>query len=70
MKEKLTLTLSRHQAKVLCLLVDFANQFFILPPNQPLYNIPTVDVESDMVKAESSLLQKEILSQFEMQDMA
>jgi hypothetical protein len=68
MKEKLTIELSRHQAKVLNSALQLVNDFLKLPPNKPLYNLPTEGIASDLVKTEFILIREEIVRQLEEQD--
>jgi hypothetical protein len=68
MKDKFTLELTRHQAKVLSGALVFVKQFIELPEGTPLYNIPTEGIASDLVKAELILIQEEVIRQFKEQD--
>ena len=68
MKDSYTLKLSGHQAKVLNSALLLARKVVALPPNQPLYNIPTEGIEQTLVKDEFDPIHREAVRQFEEQD--
>jgi hypothetical protein len=68
MKDTFTVELSRHQAKVLNSVLALVNQLVELPPNAPVFNLPTGGPDSDLVKAEFKLLHEEVLRQITEQD--
>ena len=68
MKEQYTLQLSHHQAKILNGALHLAAEFVSMPPNQPVYNLPTGGIGATLVKDELVLIKEEVVRQLEEQD--
>ena len=69
MKDRYTLDLSQHQAKVLNGALALCNQLLAQPPGTPVYpNLGDAGVAQTMVIDEMKLLHEDVLRQFEEQD--
>lgn len=69
MKEKYTLILTSHQAQIITSILVFAKQFFELPSDTLVHNIPTVGPSSRLFAAEAKLLWEEVTNQLQEQDV-
>ena len=71
MKDRYTLDITQHQAKVLNAALALCNQLMAQPPGTPVYpNLGGEGIEHTMVIDELKLLHEEVLRQLQKQDKA
>jgi len=69
MKDNYTIKLTAHQARGLNVALTLVRQLMNTPPNTPVYpNLMADGIGHALVKDEITLLQEEVIRQFEEQD--